>query len=87
MYLKWGTVGEREEGMGRKGGGSVYSQPGIKLDGIRATSQRRDFQVSKRGVQGRRAGVSKQRGLLKGLGHAPPYIMLIVYIALIKDCV
>jgi hypothetical protein len=32
MHLKWGTVGEAEKGMGRKGGGSVYSQPGIRVD-------------------------------------------------------
>jgi hypothetical protein len=33
MLLKWGTVGEGKKGMGRKGGGSVYSQPGIRVDG------------------------------------------------------
>jgi hypothetical protein len=33
MHLKWGTVGEGEKGMGRRGGGSVYSQPGIGVDG------------------------------------------------------
>jgi hypothetical protein len=35
MYLKWGTVGEGKKGMGRKGKGvrgSVYSQPGIRMD-------------------------------------------------------
>jgi hypothetical protein len=30
--LKWGTVGEREKEKGRKGGRSVYSQPGIRVD-------------------------------------------------------
>ncbi len=25
MYLKWGTVGERQKGMGRKGGGGKYT--------------------------------------------------------------
>jgi hypothetical protein len=36
MYLKWGTVGEVKKGTGRKGKGggeSVYSQPGIRVDG------------------------------------------------------
>jgi hypothetical protein len=33
MHLKWGTVGEGKKGMGRKGGGLVYSQPGIRVDG------------------------------------------------------
>jgi hypothetical protein len=36
MYLKWGTIGEGKKGMGRKGKGergSVYSQPGIRVDG------------------------------------------------------
>jgi hypothetical protein len=40
MHLKWGTVGEGEKGMGR--GGSVYSQPGSRVDGNRTTTQRRD---------------------------------------------
>jgi hypothetical protein len=42
MYLKWGTVGEGDKGMGGKGGRSVYSQPGIRVDGNRTTTQRRD---------------------------------------------
>jgi hypothetical protein len=33
MNLKRGTIGEGEKGMGRKGMGSVYSQPGIRVDG------------------------------------------------------
>jgi hypothetical protein len=28
IYLKWGTVGEREKGMGRKGGGQYTSNLG-----------------------------------------------------------
>jgi hypothetical protein len=47
MNLKRGTVMEGEKGMGRKGGGSVYSQPGIRADRDRTMTQRRDFQVSK----------------------------------------
>jgi hypothetical protein len=91
MYLKWGTVGEGKKGTGRKGkgegGGQCTANQGSEWTGIHATSQRRNFQVSKRGVQGIRVGVYKQRGLSKGLGHALPYISNHVYIALIKDCV
>jgi hypothetical protein len=32
MHLRRETVREREKGMGRKGGGSVFSQPGIRVD-------------------------------------------------------
>jgi hypothetical protein len=32
MHLRRGTVGEGEKGMGRKWGGSLYSQPGIRVD-------------------------------------------------------
>jgi hypothetical protein len=70
--LKWGIVGEGEKGMGRKGGGSVYSQPGIRVDGNSCHDTEEGFQVSKGGVQGIRVGVSKQKGILKGLGQAPP---------------
>jgi hypothetical protein len=52
MNLRRGTVGEREKGMGRKGGGSVYSQPGIRVDGNSRHDTEEGFQVSKRGVQG-----------------------------------
>jgi hypothetical protein len=43
MYLKWGTVGEGEKGMGRGGGGGQYTaNQGSEWTGIRATTQRRD---------------------------------------------
>jgi hypothetical protein len=90
MYLKWGTVGEKEEGMGRKGGGVLgYIQPGIGVDGNSRHNSQEGFQVSKRGVQGIRIGISKQKGIIKGIGHTPPYIYRAnrVYIVLIKDCV
>jgi hypothetical protein len=78
MYFKWGTVGEGKKGTGRKGkgkgGGSVYSQPGIRVDGESHHNSEEGFQVSKRGVQGIRIGISKQKGIIKGIGHAPPYI-------------
>ncbi len=82
--MKWGTVGEGKKGMGRKGkgeGGQCTASQGSEWTGICATTQRRDFQVSKRGVQGIGVGISKQRRSSKELGHAPPYIMLIVYIS------
>jgi hypothetical protein len=42
MYLKWGTFGEKEEGMGRKGGEGQYTaNQGSEWTGIRATTQRR----------------------------------------------
>jgi hypothetical protein len=44
--VKRGTVGEGEKGMGRKGGGSAHSQPGIRADRDRATTEE-GFQVSK----------------------------------------
>jgi hypothetical protein len=77
-----GNRWEEEKGMGRKGGGmSVYSQPGIRVDGNSHHDTEEGFQVSKRGVQGIRAGIPSKGGLSKGLGHAPPYIMLILYMS------
>ncbi len=39
MYLKWGTIEEREKGDGEKerGGRSVHKQPGTRVDGNRTT--------------------------------------------------
>jgi hypothetical protein len=64
MYLKWGSVGDREEGMGRKEGGLVYSQPGIRVDGNLCHDTEEGVQVSKRGVQGIRLEISKQKGII-----------------------
>ncbi len=64
--------------------GSVYSQPGIRVEGICATKQRRDFQVSK-GKVPRNKGREFQAttgDYQKGWG-----MHLRVYIVLIKDCV
>jgi hypothetical protein len=81
MHLKWGTIGEGEKGMGRRRGGQYTANLGSEWTGIRATTKE-GFQVSKGRVQGTGGRISKQqRGLPKGLGHAPPYIMLIVYIS------
>jgi hypothetical protein len=88
MYLKWGTVGEGETGLGTKRGGSIYSQPGIRVDGNSRHDTEEGFQVSKRVVQGVRVGISKQKGIIKRFGactsvdHANRG-----YVMLIKDCV
>jgi hypothetical protein len=57
-------------GKGRgKGGGSVYSQPGIGVDGESHQNSEEGFQVSKRGVQEIRIGISKEKGIIKGIGY------------------
>ncbi len=82
MHLRRETVGEGEKRMGRKGGGSVYSQPGIRVDGNSHHNSEEGFQVSKRGVQGIRVGISKQKGIIKRIGSCTSvYIVLIVYIS------
>jgi hypothetical protein len=89
MYLKWGSVGEGEKGMGMKRGrGSVYSQPGIRVDRNSRHDTEEGFQVSKRGDQGIGVGISEQRGSIKRIGactsvyHANRvYIVLIVCIS------
>jgi hypothetical protein len=48
MNLRGTVEGERGGGEGEKG--SVYCQPGSRMDGIRTTAQERDFQVSKMGL-------------------------------------
>jgi hypothetical protein len=59
MYLKRGTVVEREKGDGEKerGGRSVHKQPGTGWTGI-APHAKKGFQVSKRG-SGTGEGFSK----------------------------
>ncbi len=55
MYLKWGTVGEGEKGMGREWGGKggVSIQPTRDQSGQESHHDKKEgFQVSKRGVQG-----------------------------------
>jgi hypothetical protein len=48
MHFRRETVGEGEKGMGSKGGEGQYTaNQGSERTGIRATTQRRDFQVSK----------------------------------------
>jgi hypothetical protein len=88
MHLKRGTVGEREKGMGRKGGG-VSIQPTRDPSGQGSRHNIEEgFQVNKRGVQGIRVGISKQKGIIKRIGACTSiYRANRVYIVLIKDCV
>jgi hypothetical protein len=67
MNLKWGTVGERGMGMGRKkgGGGQYTSNLGPQWTGI-APHAKEGFQVSKRG-SGTVEGISGQREITKGI--------------------
>jgi hypothetical protein len=84
-----GIVGEGEKGTGRKGRGGQYTaNQGSEWTGIRAMTQRGDFQVSKRGVQGIRVGISKRKGIIERIGECTSiYHANRVYIMLIKDCV
>ncbi len=85
MGNRWG----REKGNGEeRGGGSVYSQPGIRVDGNSRHDTKEGFQVSKRGVQGLRVGISKQKGIIRRIGACTSvYHANRVYIMLIKDYV
>jgi hypothetical protein len=78
MGNRWG----RGKGNGdEKGGVSIHTANlGLEWTGICATTKE-GFQVSKRGVQGIRVGISQQRGITKRIGAALPYIMLIMYIS------
>ncbi len=81
MHLKWGSVGEGEKGMGRKRG-RVSIQPTRDRSGRKSHHDTKEgFQVSEREVQGIGVGISKQRGIIKGLRHAALYIVLIVYMS------
>jgi hypothetical protein len=67
MYLKWGTVGEREMGMGRKRGWEVGTQATWDQSGQESHHNAKEgFQVSKRG-SGTGEGFSRQKGIIKGM--------------------
>jgi hypothetical protein len=89
MHLKWGTVGEGEKGMGRRrGGGSVYSQPGIRVDGN--LHHDKGGIPRKKGESPRNRGRAFQatKGIIKRIGACTSnYHANRVYIVLIKDCV
>jgi hypothetical protein len=66
MNLKWRIVGEREKGMGRKGG-EVSTQATRDQSGRESHHDAKEgFQVSKRGSR-TGEGFSRQRGIIKGI--------------------
>jgi hypothetical protein len=66
MHLNKGNRWEGKEGMGRVRGVQFTANLGQEWTAIRTTTQKRDFQVSKRRIS------NKQRGLpKKGCEHAP----------------
>ncbi len=67
--MKWGTVREREKGMGRKGGGKVSTQATWDQSGRELHHNAKEgFQVSERG-SGTGEGFTWQRGIIKGLSR------------------
>jgi hypothetical protein len=79
--LKWGTIGKRKRGMGRKkgGGGQYTSNLGPGWTGI-APHAKEGFQVSRRG-SGTGEGFSRQRGTTKGIVPCNSDIMPTLYIS------
>ncbi len=83
MHLKRGTVGEGEWEWGGRGGQYAANQ-GSEWTGIRATTKRRDFQVSKgrvprdkgRDFQAKKGDYQKDWGM-----YLRVYIMLIMYLS------
>jgi hypothetical protein len=61
MHLSKGNRWEGERGMGEWGGGQYTANWGPEWTGIRATTQRRDFQVSKGRFPRDRGRDSKQQ--------------------------
>jgi hypothetical protein len=90
MHLKWGTVGEGKKGMGRKGG-SIYSQPGIRVDGDSHHDIEEGFPSKGRGPRNKGRDFQATKGdYQKDWGmhfHVYVYHANCVYIVLIKDCV
>jgi hypothetical protein len=80
MYLKWGTVGEREEGIGSKwgGGGQFTANQGSEWTGSHHDAKE-GFQVSGKGVRKQGWGFPDKGGI-KRIGLGTP-IMLILYIS------
>jgi hypothetical protein len=86
MGNRWGK-GKRE--WGAKGGeGEVSIQPTRDQSGRESHHDAKEgFQVSKRGDRGRRVGISKQRGVNKGLGvHLQHHANLYISSQLCKCC-
>ncbi len=76
---------EGERGRGKVKGGSVYCQPGTRVDRDSHHDTKEGFKVSERGIskQAREGFSSNKRGFQKGVAG----MRLNVYIVLIKDCV
>jgi hypothetical protein len=95
MYLKWGTVGEKEKGRGGERG-EVSTQATRDQSGWELQHNAKEgFQVSKRG-SGTEEGFSRQRRIIKGIVPCTSDIMPALYrtyrancvcIVLIKNCV
>jgi hypothetical protein len=75
MHLNKGNRWKGKGGMGRVRGVQYTANLGQEWTGIRATTQRKDFQVSKRGIskQAREGFPSSKRGCQKGV--ASMYIL------------
>jgi hypothetical protein len=82
---RWG----KGNGNGEGGGGSVHKKLTRYKSGQGSHHNTEEgFQVSKRGVQGIRVGISKQKRIIKRIGTCTSvYRANRVYIVLIKDCV
>ncbi len=78
MHLNKGNRWKGKGGMGRVRGVQYTANLGQEWTGIRATTQRRDFQVSKRGISRQEM---RDFQVVKGVAG----ICLHVYIVLIKD--
>jgi hypothetical protein len=76
MHLRRGTVGREKRDGEERGGGQYTANQGSEQTGIRATTQRRDFQV--RGeFQRIRGGISwQQKGIIKRIGACTPVYIL-----------
>jgi hypothetical protein len=66
-------LGKGKREWGGKGVGQYTANQGSERRGMRATIQRRDFQVSKGRVPRDKGGISKQqKGIIKRIGACTP---------------
>jgi hypothetical protein len=72
MYLKWGTVGEGEKGMGSRwgGGGQYTANQGSDWKGI-APPRKGGIPSKEKGSSGTGAGIPS-KGVIKGIGLCTP---------------
>jgi hypothetical protein len=85
MHYVRGAVGRGKANRGVGGGGQYKANQGTEWTGIRATTQRRDFQVSKGGFP--RGGEWDFQATKMGCQKGVRGMHLHVYIVLIKDCI